>query len=73
MSKCHEAGHHLLAMLLRLPCSPTMRGLALVAAGIGPHWSRWREEENAVLALQAYANAAGVDLLALATKAGETE
>lgn len=63
MSKDHEAGHHLLAGLLGLPCSPTMRGIALHAAGIGPRWPRWREEEAAVLALQAYARACGVSLL----------
>lgn len=66
MSREHELGHHLLAGLLRLPCSPTMRGLALVATGIGPHWPAWRKEEAAVLALQAYARAAGVSLVEIA-------
>jgi hypothetical protein len=73
MCREHETAHHLLAALLRLPCSPTMRGLALHAAGIGPLWPGWREEEAAVLALQAFARACGVDLVKLAVEAAERE
>lgn len=65
MSREHEMSHHLLARLLGLPCSPTMRGIALHATGIGPYWPAWGKEEAAVLALQAYARAAGVSLVGL--------
>lgn len=61
MSRDHEIGHSLLADLLGLSCSPTLRGVSR-----GESWSYWREEEGAVLALQRYANAVGVDLVEIA-------
>jgi hypothetical protein len=66
MSREHELGHALLAHLLGLPCSPTMRGIALRETGVGPFWPAWRDEEACVLALQRYARSAGVDLVARA-------
>lgn len=63
----------LAARLLRLPCSPTMRGSALKAAGIGPYWLAWRTEEAFVLALQAFARACGLDLVKLAVEAAARE
>lgn len=69
----HELCHHLLARLLKLPCSPTLRGVALSKAGIGPHWGPWRVEEHAVEALHLFASACGVDLVRLAVEAAERE
>ena len=63
MSRDHELSHHILATLLGLPCSPTLMGIA-----IGKHATCWRQEEAAVLALQAYAQAAGIDLQAVAER-----
>lgn len=63
MSREHGLGHVLLAHWLGLPASPTMQGVAS-----GEHWPLWQTEEAAVLALQAFANAAGVSLEALAAK-----
>lgn len=63
MSRGHELGHHILAALLGLPCSPTMMSLA-----IGKHATCWRQEEAAVLALQAYARAVGIDLQTVAER-----
>jgi hypothetical protein len=60
MSRQHELGHHLLAAALGLNHSPTMMALAR-----GTVWPRWRIEEAAVLALQAYSRAVGADLVAL--------
>jgi hypothetical protein len=57
MSRQHELGHHLLARALGLPHSPTLHGVAS-----GQEWPQWRLEEGAVLALQAFALAAGVDI-----------
>ena len=58
MSREHEIGHSLLAHVLGLPESPTLRGVAEMR-----YWPAWRAEEAAVLALAAYARAAGVDLV----------
>lgn len=71
MSREHELCHSLLAGWLGLPCSPTMRGIALRTAGTGPWFAGWRAEEACVLAVQRFARVCGVDLVALATKAGE--
>lgn len=68
MSREHELGHALLARLLGLPYSPTLYGLALHADAQGPYWPSWRTEEASVLALQRYARAAGVDLVARAVE-----
>lgn len=58
MSREHEAAHHLLARLLGLAHSPTLMGVVA-----RPHWWGWQKEEGAVLALQRYARAVGVDLV----------
>lgn len=63
MSREHEVAHTLLAHLLGLPESPTLRGVA-----DGSFWPHWRAEEAAVLALQAYARAAGVSLVDVAER-----
>jgi hypothetical protein len=63
MSREHELAHHITAALLGLPCSPTMMGQA-----IGKHAVCWRQEEAAVLALQAFARCVGVDLEAVAER-----
>jgi hypothetical protein len=60
MSREHECTHHLLARLLRLPCSPTLKGVAT-----GVHWQHWGAEEAAVLAFQRYAKCVGADIVAL--------
>jgi hypothetical protein len=60
MSRDHELAHHLLARALGLPHSPTLYGVAS-----GQEWPHWRLEEAAVLALQAYALAAGADIVAI--------
>lgn len=65
MSREHELGHAILATMLGLPESPTLRGVA-----DGNYWPNWREEEAAVLALQAYARAAGVGLEDIADRIG---
>lgn len=72
MSRDHELCHSLAAVWLGLPMSPTMRGIALRQAGIGPWFLGWREEEALVLAAQRFARLCDVDLVALALKAGET-
>lgn len=54
----HDLCHSLLAVFLGLPHSPTLRGVA-----DGNFWPHHKLEEAAVLAVQAFANAAGVDLL----------
>jgi hypothetical protein len=63
MSREHELAHHVLAWLRGLPCSPTMMGLA-----IGQYAANWRQEEAQVLALQAFARSAGIDLQAVAER-----
>ena len=60
MCRDHDPAHVALCHLLGLPESPTLRRVALAE---GPTELTGKEEE-AVLALQAFANAAGVDLLA---------
>ena len=57
MNETHDLAHTLLAVMLGLPASPTLAGVAS-----GKHWPHWHREEAAVLALQGYAAAAGVDL-----------
>jgi hypothetical protein len=61
MSREHEVCHSLLAAWLGLPESPTLRGVA-----DGSFWPHWHLEEAAVLAIQAFARAAGVDLVEVA-------
>ena len=63
MNRTHDLAHTILAAALGLPASPT-----LSAMPTGKHWSQWWREEQAVLALQGYAAAAGVDLEAVAVR-----
>ena len=62
MNVSHDLAHSMLARWLGLPHSPTLHAVA--------HGDKapkvWRREEQAVLALQAYAKALGVDLVKLA-------
>lgn len=57
MNTEHDLAHCILAHLLGLPHSPT-----LAAVAKGQTWPDWWREEKAVLALQGYAEAAGVSL-----------
>lgn len=63
MCRCHEVTHSLIAHWLGLPCSPVFRR---VAGGDHEADDLTRVEEAAVLALEAYANAMGVDLVEVA-------
>jgi len=63
MSRDHEVAHTLIAVIIGLPESPTLRGVA-----DGKFWPHWRSEEAAVLGLQQFARAAGVDLIAAAER-----
>ncbi|MBZ9852780.1 hypothetical protein LB566_03155 [Mesorhizobium sp. CA13] len=63
MSRDHEIGHSVLACLLGLPESPTLRGVADER-----FWRHWRAEEAAVLAFQAYARIVGVDMVEIADR-----
>ena len=60
MNREHDAFHSLLAHWLGLPCSPTLH-----AAASGRRYPHWREEEDAVLAVQRFALAAGIDITRL--------
>ncbi len=66
MNRGHDLAHSLLADLLGLPASPTLKAVA--GRPYTPYYEWWWVEERAVLALQAYAKVAGVDLGALAAK-----
>lgn len=68
MSRDHEISHSLLAHWLGRPASPT-----LIEIAHGRKWKHWRLEEAAVLALQAYAIAARVDLTALAIRISQQD
>ena len=63
LSREHELGHSLLAHWLGLQYSPTLRAVADGRAGEGD----WREEA-AVLAIQRFARARGIDLVAVARR-----
>lgn len=63
MNRDHDVVHCLLARFMGLPCSPTLHGVAR-----GEFWPQWAAEEAAVLAVQRFALAAGIDLLALAKR-----
>ncbi|MBB4001582.1 hypothetical protein [Aurantimonas endophytica] len=63
MSREHEAGHAILASVMGLPHSPTLKGVA-----DGRYWPHWQAEEAAVLAVQRYARMAGVDLVEVARR-----
>jgi hypothetical protein len=60
MSRDHEAAHAALAHLIGLPCSPVLSTVAGVPVG---DIVRHQLEEDAVLALQRWARAVGVDLV----------
>lgn len=66
----HELMHSALAHLLGLPASPTLTRVAVDPAA--PATDLTRLEEMAVLAVQAYALQAGVDLVTLFCRGGET-
>lgn len=57
MNRDHDMAHSLLASWLGLPCSPTLQGVAS-----GKFYKHHRLEEAAVLAIQRFARAAGIDL-----------
>jgi hypothetical protein len=61
MNRRHDLAHTVLSTWLGLPHSPTLRGVA-----DGNFWPHHKLEEAAVLAVQAFAVAAGVDLLRVA-------
>ncbi len=63
MNRHHDLAHTILAAVLGLRASPT-----LAAVARGDRWSEWWREEQAVLALQGYAAAAGVDLEQVAAR-----
>lgn len=64
MNRTHDLAHTILAAALGLPASPTLSAMA----GGRKHWPYWWREEQAVLALQGYAAAAGVDLEEVAAR-----
>lgn len=64
MNRTHDLAHTILAAALGLPASPTLSAMA----GGRKHWPHWWREEQAVLALQGYAAAAGVDLEQVAAR-----
>jgi len=61
MNREHDLAHSLLAHWLGLDYSPT-----LFAVAHGQTSPLWEAEESAVLAIQRFARAAGVDLLSVA-------
>lgn len=58
MNREHDVAHSLLAHWLGLDYSPTLYAIAN-----GQRSAIWQEEESAVMALQRFARAAGVDLV----------
>jgi hypothetical protein len=66
MNRQHDLLHSLLSHMLGLPASPTLQGVGNMR--FCPYW---REEENAVFAIAAYANVAGVDLTDVARRWSE--
>lgn len=65
MNREHDLTHSLLAHWLGLDYSPT-----LYAVANGQRSAIWQAEESAVLAIQQFARAAGVDLVKLARETG---
>lgn len=63
LNRTHEVCHNLIAHILRLPCSPVFRR---VASGDHESDNLTRAEEEAVLALEKFANIIGVDLIDIA-------
>jgi hypothetical protein len=67
MNREHDLGHSILAHALRLPHSPTLHDVAHGRPATDLH----AIEEEAVLALQRFARAAGVDLVAAAIQSAK--
>lgn len=65
MNREHDLAHSLLAHWLGLDYSPTLHAVAN-----GQRSAIWEAEESAVLALQRFARAAGVDLVKRAAEIG---
>lgn len=63
MNRTHDLTHSLLAHWLGLAASPTLQGVAT-----GEHYANWWIEERAVLAIQSFADAMGVDLVDVAKR-----
>ncbi|WAJ27556.1 hypothetical protein [Antarcticirhabdus aurantiaca] len=59
----HEVAHAVLAHVLGLRHSPTLRGVAE-----GAYWPHWQAEEASVLGLQRYARMSDVDLVKVAQR-----
>lgn len=66
MNQTHDLTHSLLAFWLGMPNSPTLKAVAK-----GNLYLHNAAEEEAVLAIQRWANLAGVDLLKLAKGIGD--
>jgi hypothetical protein len=66
MNREHDISHSIIAHLLRLECSPTLLGVAS-----GKTYRHWPIEEQAVLRLQGFARAVGVDLIEVAKRIGQ--
>lgn len=66
MNREHDLTHSLLAYWLGLDYSPTLHAIAN-----NEQSAIWQAEEAAVLALQQFARAAGVDLIKRALEVGE--
>jgi hypothetical protein len=64
MNRDHDLAHTLLAYFLGMPCSPALRDVAMGVAANDVHWL----EEEAVLSLQKFARAMGIDLVLIARK-----
>jgi hypothetical protein len=58
LNRHHDLGHTFVSTMLGLPHSMTLRAIA-----DGGVWPNYRLEEAAVLAVQSFALAAGIDLL----------
>jgi hypothetical protein len=65
LNRSHDVTHSLLAAWFGLPHSPTLHAIAN-----GRLYPENAAEERAVMAVQAFARAVGVDLMAVAERAG---
>lgn len=63
MNRDHDLAHSILAALLGLDGSPTLRAISK-----GMVWPLWHVEEEAALALQKYAQTMGIDLVDVARR-----
>jgi hypothetical protein len=64
MNREHDSVHSLLCYWLGLPCSPTLRDVATDTPASEIHY----HEEQAVMAVQRFANSVGVSLVEVARK-----